>query len=203
MPKKRTTTGREELRTMLNDPTTDIITVKDMTAAGIWRGEVKTFVDQQALVRCGRGLYVKQEAWPDDLYLLQQRYPRGIFSHDTALYLLGYSDRVPLTYEITFPKGYNSVSLKQTNVAVKRVIPEIYNKGITEIESGFGHKVKIYELERTLCDIVRGKGSEIQIVLDAMRRYAQSPDKDMMKLMQYAKLLHVAPKIMNYMRVLL
>ena len=203
MPKKGTMTGREKLRMMLNDPTKDTINVKDMTAAGIWRGEVKALVDSEELVRCGRGLYVKQDAWPDDLYLLQQKYPRGIFSHDTALYLLGYSDRVPLTYEITFPKGYNAASLKQIDVSVKRVIPEIYNQGITEVESGFGHKVKIYELERTLCDIVRGRGSEIQIVLDAMKRYAQSPDKNMMKLMHYAKLLHVIPKVMNYMKVLL
>ena len=31
----------------------------------------------------------------DDFYLLQRKYGRGIYSHDTALYLLGYSDRTP------------------------------------------------------------------------------------------------------------
>lgn len=203
MPKKRTTTGREKLRTMLNDPTTDVITVKDMTAAGIWRGEVKTFVDQQALVRCGRGLYVKQEAWPDDLYLLQQRYPRGIFSHDTALYLLGYSDRYPLKYTMTFPKGYNSASLKNENLKVVRVIENNYDQGIIEAESGFGNKLRVYNLERTLCDIVRGKGCEIQVVLDAMKRYAADSSNNINQLMNYARQLHVVTKIMRYMQVLL
>lgn len=118
MVKKDSMTGRAKLQRMLTDPEVDTITVKDMTAAGIWRGAVKPLVDEQQLVRCGRGLYVKQDAWPDDLYLLQQRYPRGIFSHDTALYLLGYSDRVPLTYEVTFPKGYNASSLKNENISV-------------------------------------------------------------------------------------
>lgn len=38
---------------------------------------------------------------------LQHEYGRGIYSHDTALYLLGYSDRTPAKYTMTFPRGYN------------------------------------------------------------------------------------------------
>jgi hypothetical protein len=37
----------------------------------------------------------------------------GIYSHDTALYLHGYSDRTPAQYTMTFLKGYNSPSLKK------------------------------------------------------------------------------------------
>ena len=47
-----------------------------------------------------------------NIYLLQRKYGRGIYSHDTALYLLGYSDRIPAKYTMTFPKGYNAPSLK-------------------------------------------------------------------------------------------
>ena len=62
-------------------------------------------------------------------------YGHWIYSHDTALYLLGYSDRTPAKYTITFPKGYNALSLKQEELIVKRVIPENYNFGIIKIES--------------------------------------------------------------------
>ena len=41
-------------------------------------------------------------------------------------YLLGYSDRTPAKYTMTFPKGYNAPSLKQENLIVKRVVPENY-----------------------------------------------------------------------------
>ena len=196
-------TGRAKLQRLLADPAIDTITVKDLTAAGIWRGAVKPLVDEQQLVRCGRGLYVKQDAWPDDLYLLQQRYPRGIFSHDTALYLLGYSDRYPLRYTLTFPKGYNSSSLNKQNLRIVRVVENNYDDGVVEIESGFGNKLRVYNLERTLCDIVRGQGCEIQVVLDAMKRYACDSANNMNRLMSYAKKLHVVPKIMRYMQVLL
>ena len=63
--------------------------------------------------------------------------------------------------------------------------------------------VLIYNLERTLCDIVRGSGSDIQIVNGAMKRYAASKEKDIHKLMKYAEQLRVKPKILHYMEVLL
>ncbi len=146
---------------------------------------------------------MQSNAWEDDFYLLQQKYGRGIYSHDTALYLLGYSDRTLARYTMTFPKGYNAPSLKQEDLIVKRVIPENYNFGIIKIQSPSGNPICVYDLERTLCDILRGSGSDIQIVGAAMKRYAASKDKDIHKLMQYAAQLRVKPKVLHYMEILL
>ena len=62
---------------------------------------------------------------------------------------------------------------------------------------------RVYDLERTLCDILRGSGSDVQIVGEAMKRYAASKDKNIHKLMQYADQLRVKPKVLRYMEVLL
>ena len=88
-------------------------------------------------------------------------------------------------------------------VPVKRVIPENYDFGIIEIQSPSGNPIRVYDLERTLCDILRGSGSDIQIVGAAMKRYAASKDKDIHKLMQYAERLRVKPKVLRYMEILL
>lgn len=134
---------------------------------------------------------------------MQLKYGRGIYSHDTALYLLGYSDRTPAKYTMTFPKGYNASSLKKENVVVKRVVPANYYFGQTETKSPSGNPIRIYDLERTLCDILRGSGNDIQIVGHAMKRYAASKNKDLRKLIQYAEQLRVKPKVLRYMEVLL
>lgn len=115
------------------------------------------------LYRYGRGLYVHSDTWEDDFYLLQRKYGRGTYSHDTALYLLGYSDRTPAQYTMTFPKGYNTPSLKSENIIIKRVMPDYYSFGILELNSPCGNPIRVYDLERTLCDILRGSGSDIQI----------------------------------------
>lgn len=196
-------TDKERLTKLLTLSDNGMITSKQVTAVGIHRGILTELTEAGQLIRYGRGIYIKSDVWEDDLYLLQRKYSRGIYSHDTALYLLGYSDRTPIQYTMTFPKGYNAPSLKQEDLNVKRAMPEIYSLGIIEINSPSGNPIRIYDLERTLCDIVRGNGSDIQIVSAAMKKYASSKEKDIHKLMQYADKLRVKSKITQYMEVLL
>ena len=196
-------TDKERITNLLTATDNGMITSEQVTAAGIHRGILTELTKTGKLIRYGRGIYIKSNAWEDDLYLLQQKYRRGIYSHDTALYLLGYSDRTPAQYTMTFPKGYNAPSLKQENLNIKRAMPELYSMGIIEINSPSGNPIHIYDLERTLCDIVRGSGSDIQIVSAAMKRYAADRNKDIHKLIQYADKLRVKSKITQYMEVLL
>ena len=196
-------TNKQKIKELLEESTDGIITSGQVTAAGLHRSILQELVESGELYRFGRGLYVRSNAWEDDFYLLQHRYGRGIYSHDTALYLLGYSDRTPAQYTMTFPKGYNSPSLKQERIIIKRVVPENYCFGEIELLSPCGNPIRVYDIERTLCDILRGNGSDIQIIGAAMKKYAASKEKDIHKLMQYADQLRVKPKVMRYMEVLL
>ena len=180
-----------------------VITSEQVTLAGLHRSGLQELVKDGILCCFGRGIYVLNNVWEDDMHLLQCRYEKGIYSHDTALYIWGFSDRAPASYTMTFPKGYNSPSLKLENVYIKRVIPENYSLGVVEVQSPGGNPIRIYDLERTLCDILRGSGSDIQIVNAAMKKYASSKDKDIHKLMKYAEQLHVKTKVLRYMEVLL
>lgn len=195
--------ARKKVEKLLEASKDGTITAEEVTEAGLHRSILQEFVKEGEIYRYGRGLYVQTSAWEDDFYLLQRRYGRGIYSHDTALYLLGYSDRAPVKYTMTFPKGYNAPSLKQENVIIKRVVPENYESGQIEIESPSGNPIRVYELERTLCDILRGSGSDVQIVGEAMKRYVASQDRNIHKLMLYADQLRVKPKVLRYMEVLL
>ena len=196
-------TDNDTIKDLLEASTDGTITAEQVTAAGLHRSVLQELVDNGELYRYGRGLYVRSNVWEDDLYLLQRKYGRGIYSHDTALYLLGYSDRTPIQYTMTFPKGYNTPSLKQESILIKRVVPENYSLGVIEINSPCGNPLRIYDWERTLCDILRGSGSDIQIITGAMKRYAASKDKDIHKLLQYADQLRVKSKVQRYMEVLL
>ena len=196
-------TTREKIEELLEASKDGTISTSQVTEAGLHRGILQEYVKSGEMYRFGRGLYVLSNVWEDDFYLLQRKYGRGIYSHDTALYLLGYSDRTPAKYTMTFPKGYNAPSLKQENLIIKRVVPENYEFGQIQIKSLSGNPIRVYDLERTLCDILRGSGSDIQIVSEAMKHYAASKDKNIHKLMKYADQLRVKPKVLRYMEVLL
>lgn len=193
----------DKLKKLINNTNSGVIKTSQITKAGVHRGYLYKFIESGELYRFSRGLYVQNNSWEDDFYLLQQKYKRGIYSNETALYLLGYSDRTPAKYTMTFPKGYNAPSLKKENLIIKRTIPENYNVGIITINSPSGNPIKIYDIERTLCDIMRGNGSEIQTIVSAMKLYVSSKSKNIYKLLNYAELFHVKEKVLRYLEVLL
>ena len=180
------------------------ITTAQVTAAGVQRRTLGELVAAKRLYRAARGIYALPETWEDEMFFLQYRFSKGIFSYGTALFLHGLSDRTPINYTLTFPHGYNATGLKKHRAKARFVVPDIYDLGITEKPSPGGNTLSVYDVERTLCDIVKGNNTvDIQLVNQAMRTYADSKQKDMAKLIAYAQQLRVKPKVLNYMEVLL
>jgi len=181
-----------------------VITASQVTAANIPRHYLKKMLDMKLLVKIDRGIYSKPEIWEDEMYVMQYKYSRGVFSHETALYIHGLTDRTPLKYIMTFPYGYHVKSLKQENVIIKKSVQDLYELGLTTGISPCGNPIRLYDVERTLCDIVKGNNTcDIQIVNQAMKKYAKMPGKNIPKLFDYAAKVRVKPKILNYMEVLL
>lgn len=181
-----------------------IITASQVTKIGIPRRYLKNMLDMELLTKVDRGVYIRPEMWEDEMYILQYKYGKGIFSHETALYIHGLTDRAPIKYIMTFPYGYHGHSLNEANVKTKKSIKELYDLGLTNGTSPCGNPICLYDVERTLCDIVKGNNTcDIQIVNQAMKQYARMPGKDIMQLFDYAEKMRVKPKIMNYMEVLL
>lgn len=121
---------------------------------------------------------MKSDLWEDELYLLQQRLNKGVFSHETALFLHGLTDRTPSKFTMTFPHGYNNQNLSNYNINVKHVIQNRYSIEIIKIKTPCNNIIYTYDIEKTLCDIVKGKGSDIQRINESMRRYVQMKNKD-------------------------
>ena len=180
-----------------------IISASEVTAMDIPRRVLTEMVKNGELCKADRGVYVLPEVWEDEFFIHQYRLSRGVYSHETALYLLGYSDRTPSSFTMTFQQGYNTAHTKD-RIIPKVVVNELYDLGVVDVDSPSGNPLKVYCIERTLCDIVKGNGAmDISIVNNAMKQYAQSRDKNIALLMDYAEKLRVKPKIQNYMEVLL
>lgn len=193
----------EKIRKLLINAKDGIITSKQISEEGIHRGYLTQMVKKGELIKVGVGLYMNAKMWDDELYILQKKYTKGIFSYETALYLHELTDRTPIKFTMTFLHGYNTPQLKKENIKVKRVIKEYINLGVIKVKTPFGNIVNAYDTERTLCDIVRGNGVDVQIINEAMKRYVKMNEKDINKLMNYAEILRVKSKILKYLEVLL
>lgn len=128
----------------------------------------------------------------------------GSFSHETALFFHDLTDRDPLAYSITVKTGYNPTRLKDEGVQVFTIKAELHEVGLTTAQTPFGHDVPVYDMERTICDVLRSRSHiEMQTFQDALKAYARRKDKDLRTLVRYAKLFRVEKILRQYLEVLL
>ena len=180
------------------------VTTAMVVAAGISRGNLKYLVEKGLLEKSARGVYILPEVWDDEIFNLQSRFKRGIFSHETALFLWDLTDRTPNVYAMTFPLTYNLTKPKQEKINCSQCKDEWYELGIDEVRTPGGNTVRAYNQERTLCDILRPNSSaDIQIISESFKRYAVRKNKNVPLLSEYAKVLKVEKKLRSYLEVLL
>ena len=181
-----------------------IITTAMVVEAGFLRGNIKYLVDKGMIEKSARGVYILPEVWEDEIFILQNRFKRGIYSHKTALFLWDLTDRTPNRYHMTFPANYNLTNPKEENVQCVQCMEALYKLGIVNAITPGGNKVRVYSMERTLCDILRARSRvDIQIVTEAFKRYANRSDRNIPVLSEYAKMLKVETKLRTYLEVLL
>lgn len=135
---------------------------------------------------------------------IQARYKGAIFSHETAFYLLALTDRTPLFYSVTVPAGHNATSLKISGAKVYFVQRGLYPLGLITMKSPHGHDVKTYNLERTICDVLRSKNQlDIQFVNEALKRYVVKNERNIDLLFDYASRFKIQKIIRQTIEVLL
>jgi hypothetical protein len=84
------------------------------------------------------------------------------------------------------------------------VKPELHNLGKITVLSPYGKEIVAYDMERTICDLVRSKNRmDIQVFTDALKRYSKCKDKDLNTLIKYAPKFKIDLKVREYMEVLI
>jgi predicted transcriptional regulator of viral defense system len=181
-----------------------IVQTSQVVAEGISKPVFYDYIKEKKLGQVAHGVYASADAWIDTLYLIHLRSKQAVFSHETALFLHDLTDREPAPYSITVKTGYNPIRLKADGVQVYTVKPELHVVGRTTTQTFFGHTVPVYDMERTICDLIRSrKGVEIQTFQDAIKQYVRRKDKNLRTLMQYASLFRVEKILRQYLEVLL
>lgn len=181
-----------------------IIKLEDALALGISKPSFYNYVTKKDLEKVAPGIYLSKDDWKDYLYILHLRFEQMIFSHETALFFHDLTDREPLKYEASVKTGSNTSYLKNEGLKVYSVKPALYEVGLTMCETSFGHLIPVYDLERTICDILRNRNNmDVQILRGALRSYLHRRDKDLDTLIRDAELFRVDKILMRYLEVLL
>ncbi len=171
---------------------------------GISRAFLNYLVTKGFLIHSSRGIYILPDRFSDEMFELQNKFKRGIYSNETSLYLWDLTDQTPINYSMSFPKGYNLTSAKRKAIKCAQKEKKFYDIGICEVKTHDGNKVKTYNMEKTLCDILKANTKiNTQIITTAFKRYIKRKDKNIPLLSEYAKLIGVEEKVRSYLEVLL
>ena len=181
-----------------------IIEAKVAAQRGISKAMLYKLCKEDKIHRIVKGQYILPDDMQDELLSISKRSDKIIFSHETALFLHGISDRTPFEHTVTAPSGCIPSAAIKAECKVYYIKPELFELGKTELKTPAGNEVQAYDLERTVCDVTRSRNKlGTETFLAALKMYAASPKKNLNKLNTYAKQMRVEKVLRQYLEVLL
>lgn len=177
------------------------VTSKEISNFGIHRMYLNIMKKKRIIEKVGNGIYIDSSRIEDNYFVFNLELPNIVYSHMTALYFHGLSIKAPNDkYDITVPNNYFNYKIKNQNVFY--VDTDTYNLGIMEVSTPMGNKVRAYDIERCICDIIRSKNRmDSEHVKYSIREYLKRKDKDLAKLSKYAERMRIKDEVMNYVEV--
>lgn len=180
-----------------------IIKTADVVAAGISKETFYKYAKNAGLEKAAHGIYLSPAAWADEMYLLQAQIPKAVYSHETALYLHDLAEMEPTPLTVTVPANYNSTTLAEKGLKIVYVKREWHTLSVCQMPSPTGHLIAVYDMERTICDIIRKRSDmDISAFNYALVEFMKRKDKNLNRLMKYAKIMRLEKKIRETMGVL-
>lgn len=174
------------------------VTSKQISNFGIHRMYLNIMKKKGMIEKVGNGIYIDSNKIEDSYFVLSLELPNVIYSHMTALYFYGFSIKAPNEkYDVTVPNNYYNYKLKEHNAFY--VSKNIYELGLIEIETPMGNKVRAYDIERCICDIIKSKNRmDLEHVKHSIKTYIKSKDKNIIKLSKYANEMGIKDEVMDY-----
>jgi predicted transcriptional regulator of viral defense system len=181
-----------------------VFTSSQAQAIGIDNKTLQRLHHSGEIVRLDHGIYMDPNKLEDQYLVTHFRCKKGIFSHETALYFHGLTDRTPMQLTLTVPSGYNTRLLKDKDQYKFFYIAEgLHAIGEIMLVSPFGNEIPVYDKERTICDCLKKKDLlDTDLVIEAVKLYMKSPGSDYAKLLKYAEIFKIRDSVRQYMEVL-
>ena len=180
-----------------------ILRTADAVKSGVSRTTLGNLVKSGKLERIAHGQYIRPDSMADEMYMLQQRSDKIIFSHETALFLHDMAERTPFMHSVTIPSDSKLSPILSEGCRVYYVKPELHEMGRCSVISKMGNDVFVYDAERTICDILRSRSRiDSQTFAKAMKSYVARKGQNRNKLSEYAAAFHVTKLLRQYLEVL-
>ena len=190
--------GKYETAKRIFEAGDNIATTGEMLKEGIHTSYIANLVKTKRIARIKRGVYEWiEDGHKDDIEIIFRLLPEAILCMDSALYHYRYTDRTPDKWHIAVDKRINrrKVKLEYPPIKAYFIEPRCLEIGLTCSEVN-GIKVRIYDRERTICDVIRHSAKlDAETVRMAIQAYIRDGRKNIPKLMECARMFRIQRKI--------
>lgn len=175
-----------------------ILTSSEVTNLGYARIYLTMLEKEKSIYKVSRGVYsINKGEIVDPLYEFQKNNKKIIYSCFSALNLAKFYHYKPNKLQVSVPQGYNASRYKDVDVFYNN--DNNYGVGTVFIDVN-GHKLVAYNIERSICDIIKEQSRfDTREYNKLINYYFNLENINYSKLLEYSKLLKVSKKVQSYL----
>ncbi len=180
-----------------------ILKTSELSDLGLSSRQIKKLLDEEIIIKIKCGYYELSGTIPLDEIVIARLFPNAVIFLESALMYYEYTDRIPAAWQIAVNKNSEKSQYKMDNFLVEPYYlePKFIDVGVDTIQLQ-GISIKIYERDRTMCDVLRyEKKIEKEVFSKAIQHYIKDPKKNIRKLYEYAEIFNIKNKVQTYVGV--
>lgn len=176
-----------------------IVSAKDLTRAEYTR--VLRAVGRGELIKVRQGVYATPQSLVNTMVDVEKIVPNGVICLYNAWAYHKLSTTIPPSVCIAIETKRKVRLPDDTSVQLYYWKKEYLHFGIEEQEYS-GYKVRITDLERSVCDAIKYRNKiGLDLCGEVVRSYLKRSDRSLSRLYVYAKRLRVANVLNNYLEI--
>jgi predicted transcriptional regulator of viral defense system len=180
-----------------------VLRTQTLIKQGFYTSKIKKLIENQKLVKIGRGIYKVNISPENEWAELNVLVPKGVLCLLSAAFYHELTTFIPSHYQFAIPR-HNKIKLPDYPPIEIFYWDEIVYKTGCDIIDIQGVEMRIYDREKTICDIVKYRDKiGLDIFKEVIKNYLQRKDRNIPKLSTYARNMRIYSYLQQYLEILL
>lgn len=176
-----------------------ILKTDDLNALGLSSRQIRKLLDDGEISKIKQGYYELTNEVISEEIIIAKIFPEAVIFLESALLYYNYTDRIPRAWQIAVDRDSEK---SQYNIEYPLIKPYYQESKFLKIgvfsQIIHGVEVKIFDRDRTMCDVLRyEKKLEKEVYTNAIMRYIKDSNKNVRHLFEYADLFNIAKKVQS------
>ncbi len=153
------------------------------------------------LIQVRRGVYASIDQLSGNMIDIDAIVPDGILCLWSAWNIYGLTTPMPQAFHIAIKRDRKVITPSFPKIELHSYTASVLKIGVTEMTME-GFTFNIYDIERCVCDAVKFRNKVgMDVCSEIINNYLERPDRNITKLMDYARSLRVANILEKYLQV--